>query len=107
MKSNKFVPLHCHSNFSFLDGITKIEEIAQYCVDYDVPACAITDHGVLTAAPEQYEIFKEKGIKPIFGTELYVSDAHSSIRDNSNRSHSHLVVLAKNLTGWKTLLKII
>lgn len=73
---------------------------------YEQSALAITDHGNMCSIPQLFTHAKENGIKPIAGMEAYICDAHSTIKNASNRKLHHLVLLAKNLAGWKTLLKI-
>ena len=105
---NKWVSLHTHSaNGSLLDAVSKTSDIVDKCAKYEMGACAITDHGALHNVPAFHRECRKQGIKPLLGIEAYVCDAHSSIHDNSNRSLSHLVILAKNLAGWKSLLKLV
>lgn len=103
----KYIPLHVHSHYSLLDGLSRPKQIAQRCVDIGVKSCAITDHGNIAGAAQVHAALKSKGIKPILGCELYISDQHASIKDKSNGKLSHFIVLAKNLKGWNTLVKII
>ena len=103
----KYIPLHVHSHYSLLDGLSRPKQIAQRCVDIGVKSCAITDHGNIAGAAQVHAALKSKGIKPILGCELYICDQHASIKDKSNGKLSHFIVLAKNLNGWNTLVKII
>lgn len=102
-----YIPLHCHSMFSLLDGLSKPEQIAQRCKDIGATACALTDHGNISGAVKFYLAMKKAGIKPILGCELYICDQHPSVRDKENRHLSHFIVLAKNKEGWKDLIKIV
>jgi DNA polymerase-3 subunit alpha len=102
-----YIALHCHSAFSILDGLSKCKDIAKRCVELNLSACALTDHGNICGAIKFSEELKKKGIKPILGCELYICEHHSSIQSDANSDLQHLVVLAKNLTGYKDLLKII
>lgn len=105
---NKWVSLHTHSaNGSLMDAVSKTADIVSKCAKYEQSACAISDHGALHNIPPFHRECRKQGIKPLLGIEFYVCDNHSSIKDNSNRSLSHLVILAKNLSGWKTLLKLV
>jgi len=104
---NKYIPLHVHSHYSLLDGLSRPKQIAQRCVDIGVKSCAITDHGNIAGAAQVHAALKSKGIKPILGCELYICDQHASMKDKSNGKLSHFIVLAKNLQGWNTLVKII
>jgi DNA polymerase-3 subunit alpha len=103
----QYIPLHVHSHFSVLDGLSKPEQIAKRCKTINVSSCAITDHGNIAGAVKFHKCMKQNGIKPILGCELYISDQDSTIKNTSNKSLSHLVILAKNYQGWKTLIKII
>ena len=68
-----FVHLHNHSEFSLLDGATKIKDMVNYAVEMDMPAIALTDHGMMYGAMEFYLKCRAAGIKPIVGVELYVA----------------------------------
>ena len=100
----KYIPLHVHSHYSLLDGLSRPKQIAQRCVDIGVKSCAITDHGNIAGAAQVHAALKSKGIKPILGCELYICDQHASMKDKSNGKLSHFIVLAKNLQGWNTCL---
>ena len=106
-RKKSYVPLHVHSHYSLLDGLSRPKQIAQRCADIGVKSCAITDHGNIAGAAQVHAALKSKGIKPILGCELYICDQHASIKEKSNGKLSHFIVLAKNLKGWNTLVKII
>lgn len=97
-----FVNLHSHSEYSLLDGIGTIKEIVSKAKDQGSPAIAITDHGNCNAWVSLAVECKEKGIKPIFGTEMYYA-ADAKERKGGNM---HLIVLAKNKQGFENLLKL-
>lgn len=99
-------PLHLHSYYSLLDGASSPKKIAARVANEGMSACAISDHGNLAACVKIQKEFKAKNIKPIFGCELYICDQHSTIKTKENGSLEHLVVLSKNLRGWKDLLKL-
>ena len=101
-----FAHLHCHTEYSVLDGACKIHEILEKCREFDMKACAITDHGVLFGAVEFYQAAKEAGIKPIIGCELYV--AKKGRRDKSLRSggYYHFLALCRNEEGYHNLCKL-
>jgi len=99
--------LHAHSHYSLLDGISKPHQIADRCAKIGVQSCAITDHGSISGCVQFYQALKSKNIKPILGCELYISGQNSKIKEKSNAKLSHFILLAKNLSGWKTLIKII
>ncbi len=128
-----FVPLHVHSHYSLLDGLPKPHQISKRCAQLGYNACAISDHGVLSGAIQFIKACKEacvcgepkkghennKGkarcgngcqefrpakIKPIIGSEFYLTP-HKD-KDKNNRKLSHLVVLARDLDGWKSLIDL-
>ena len=102
-----FTHLHVHTEYSMLDGISRIPELVAHTKTLGMDALAITDHGSLYGAVEFYSECKEAGIKPIIGCEVYV--AHSSRKDKSSseRSPHHLVLLAKNNAGYRNLMKLV
>jgi DNA polymerase-3 subunit alpha len=102
-----YTPLHVHSHYSLLDGLSKPFQIAKRCTDIGVKSCAITDHGTISGCVQFYQAMKNQGIKPILGCELYISDEDSNIKTKENNKLSHFLVLAKNLKGWKNLIKIV
>lgn len=100
-----FVHLHLHTGYSLLDGMCRIEDVIDKAIAEKMPAVAITDHGALYGAFKFFVKAKEKGIKPIIGVETY--KAKNSRLDKNDRDQNHLVLLAKNLTGYQNLLKIV
>jgi DNA polymerase-3 subunit alpha len=102
-----YIPLHVHSHFSLLDGLSKPEQIANRCLEIGASACALTDHGNIAGAIKFYSAMKNAGIKPILGCELYICEQDPKIQEKENKSLSHFIVLAKNYNGWKDLIKII
>lgn len=102
-----YIPLHCHSMFSLLDGLSKPSQIADRCHEIGVNACAITDHGNIAGAIKFYTEMKSRGIKPILGCELYICEKDPSIQSKENKELSHFLVLAKNLKGWKNLIRLV
>jgi DNA polymerase-3 subunit alpha len=105
MKS--YIPLHVHTHYSLLDGLSKPDQIADRCNKIGASSCAITDHGNIAGAVKFHNTMSKAGIKPILGCELYICDQDPSIKNGDNKRLSHLVVLAKNYSGWKTLVKIV
>ena len=99
--------LHAHSHYSLLDGASKPHQIAQRCYNAGIKTCAITDHGSISGCVQFYKELNNKGIKPILGCEIYVSNKDSHIKDKENSSLSHFLLLAKNLAGWRSLIKIV
>ena len=102
----KFVHLHCHSHYSLLDGMPKIEELIEKAKEFKMPALGLTDHGVMYGSIEFYQKAKKAGIKPIIGFEAYVaaSGRHQKIKANEKRYH--LTLLAKNFSGYQNLVKL-
>ncbi len=103
-----FVHLHNHSEYSLLDGLSKIKDMVWRAKELGMNAIALTDHGNLYGTINFYKTCLEEGIKPIIGCEIYISkrtrhDKEAGIDTDSN----HLILLAKNLQGYKNLMKII
>ena len=103
----KYIPLHVHTHYSLLDGLSKPSDIVKRCQNIGVSSCAITDHGSISGTVQFYSKLKQNGIKPSSGCELYVPQKDSKEKNRENGKLDHLVVLAKNLAGWKTLIKIV
>ena len=99
-----FCHLHCHTQYSLLDGAAGIDTMMQRAKEKDIPAMAITDHGNLYGVPEFYTTAKKHGVQPIVGCEFYV--APSGHRDKSDRTRYHQVLLAKNEAGYRNLIKL-
>jgi len=102
-----YIPLHCHSMFSLLDGLSKPEQMAERCKSINATACALTDHGNIAGAVKFYAAMKRAGIKPILGCELYICEQDPSVQEKENRNLSHFLVLAQNYNGWQDLIKIV
>ncbi len=104
-----FVHLHCHSEYSLLDGANRIDALIDRAVDMGMPALAITDHGNLHGAWEFHEKATRKGIKPILGFEAYVAYGDRRERErpkDAPAEYAHLVVLARDLTGYRNLIRL-
>jgi len=101
---SKFISLHNHSDHSILDGCAKISEIVARAKALDQDAISITDHGTISGVIQFYEECKKNDIKPILGSEFYVCDSDASLKESTNRKARHLIVLAKNLEGYKDLI---
>ena len=107
MDSNtQFVPLHLHSEFSLLDGAIKLKDLCKFAKEHNMPAVAVTDHGVMYGALDLYLEAKEAGIKPIIGCEFYVHSGDISEHDPNNNPRYHLILLAKNNEGYMNLVKL-
>ncbi|MBF0227129.1 MAG: DNA polymerase III subunit alpha [Desulfobacterales bacterium] len=102
-----FVHLHVHTQYSLLDGAIKLNQLIKKTKEYGMDSVAITDHGVMFGVVEFYEKAKSAGIKPIIGCECYVAPRTISDKTNTDkRGLSHLVLLAKNNEGYKSLCKL-
>ena len=106
--SANFVSLHNHTEYSFLDGAIKINDLIKKAKEFEMEAVAITDHGGLFGAVEFYFACKKAKIKPILGFEAYVAPGSRTDRTQSVGEHnySHLILLAENNTGWKNLMHL-
>jgi len=102
-----YVPLHAHSHYSLLDGLSKPAKMADRCSKINVKSCALTDHGTIAGTVQFFQAMKAKGIKPILGCELYISQQDSQIKTKENSDLSHFILLAKNKIGWFNLIKIV
>lgn len=103
-----FVHLHFHSEYSLLDGACRIKEAAKQAKSLGQTSLAITDHGVMYGSVEFYKACKNEGIKPIIGCEVYVAHGSRFGRDkNADGKYYHLVLLCKNETGYKNLIKMV
>src|SRR5579864_1199570 len=103
--ARNFVHLHVHSEYSLLDGACRINDLVATAKEFDMPAVALTDHGVLYGALELYFAAKAQGIKPILGCEMYV--APRGHRDRTARDEYHLTVLAADAEGYRNLIKLV
>jgi len=103
----KLIPLHIHSEYSLLDGTIRIGDLVNYAKENELPAIAVTDHGVMYSAIEFYEKAKEAGIKPLIGCEFYVHNGDITVKDSSNNPLYHLVLIAKDAKGYANLIKLV
>ena len=103
---NKFVHLHLHSEYSLLDGSTRINLLPKRVKELGMDAVALTDHGNMYGAIAFYKACKEQGVKPILGCEVYVSEKDMTIKDKTNKRF-HLILLAENNQGFKNIMKIV
>ena len=103
----QYVPLHLHTEYSLLDGAIKIKELVKFCKENDMPACAITDHGVMYGAIQFYKEAKANNVKPILGCEFYVHPGDIHEKDPNNNPTFHLILLAKNKKGYQNLVKLV
>jgi len=108
MKHSDFVHLHVHTQYSLLDGMIRLEDLFKKAREYKMPAIAITDHGNMFGAIDFYQQAYKQGIKPIIGCELYVAPHSRTDKSSSSIGETarHLVVLVKNMQGYKNLMKL-
>jgi DNA polymerase III subunit alpha len=109
--NKQFVHLHLHTDHSLLDGAIKIEPLARRAAELKMPAVAITDHGNLYGALSFYHKMHDAGVKPIIGIEAYIArgsrhDRGAEKLTPGDRATNHIVLLAKNLTGYHNLVKL-
>ena len=105
-----FVHLHVHTDYSLLDGACRIDRLMGRAKELGMPALALTDHGNLYGAIEFYKAAKDAGIKPLIGCELYLvetSRLEKHGRSDEGKSIFHLGLLARDLTGYQNLLKLV
>ncbi|MFC1727697.1 DNA polymerase III subunit alpha, partial [Patescibacteria group bacterium] len=104
----KFTHLHVHTEYSLLDGLSKIDELMAKAMEFGMDSIAITDHGVMYGAVKFFTKAREFGLKPIIGVEAYVA-ARSRFDKQADidSDRFHLILLAKNMTGYRNLLKLV
>lgn len=102
----QYVPLHLHTEYSLLDGAIRIKELINFCKENNFPAVAVTDHGVMYGDMELYELARDSGVKPIMGSEFYVHTGDITEHDKNNNPCYHLILLAKNNTGYANIIKL-
>ncbi|MEK6191900.1 MAG: DNA polymerase III subunit alpha [Chloroflexota bacterium] len=103
-----FVHLHVHSEFSLLDGLSRLPELANRVAELGMPAVALTDHGALYGAIAFYEAATAAGIKPIIGVEAYVAPRrHTDKEGKADSDYYHLILLAKDAIGYRNLLSLV
>ncbi len=102
-----FTHLHVHTEYSLLDGLSRITPLVQRAKELGMDSLAITDHGGMYGAVEFYSACREAGIKPIIGCEVYVADGSRHSKTPADKSPYHLTLLAKNDTGYHNLIKLV
>ena len=103
----QFVHLHNHSEYSLLDGFSRLEQMANRAAELGMPAIALTDHGNVHGAIDFYQACKAQGVKPIIGVEGYVAPGSRFEKDSNDRFPHHLTVLAQTQTGYRNLLRLV
>jgi len=108
LSKTNFVHLHCHSEYSLLDGAARINDMIKQAASLGMPALALTDHGTMFGVIDFYRAAREAGVKPILGCEVYVSP-RSRFQKEAKRDDSqfHLVLLAENNTGYRNLMRLV
>ena len=106
-KARNFAHLHLHTEYSLLDGACRIEGLMQRVKALGQTAVAITDHGVMYGCVDFYKAAKKAGVKPIIGCEVYVATRTRFDKVNRIDGSNHLVLLCKNETGYKNLIKMV
>jgi DNA polymerase-3 subunit alpha len=101
------VHLHVHSEYSLLDGASKIDGLVERAAAFGQPAIGLTDHGVMNGAVELYQAARKAGIKPIVGCEVYFVDDHAAVAAPGQRlEHNHLTLLAASNDGYRNLVRL-
>ncbi|NBB86495.1 MAG: DNA polymerase III subunit alpha [Bacteroidetes bacterium] len=99
-----FCHLHCHTQYSLLDGAAQIKQLVQRAQQLDMPAVGITDHGNLFGVPEFYTTARRAGIQPVIGSEFYITP--SGMDDTDDATRYHQVLFAKGRTGYQNLIQL-
>ncbi|MFA5936263.1 MAG: DNA polymerase III subunit alpha [Candidatus Paceibacterota bacterium] len=106
----KFIHLHTHSHYSLLDGLSKLKDIVEIAKKNNAGAVAVTDHGNMYGAIEFYKLAKKEGIKAIIGVEAYMTAGSRKdrvVEVDGGKRYYHLTLLAKNLQGYKNLIRLV
>ncbi len=101
-----FTHLHVHTEYSLLDGMCHIPRLIERAKELGMASLAITDHGVMHGVIQFYQAAREAGIKPIIGCEIYIALNSRFDRGGRDKGHFHLILLAKNETGYRNLLQL-
>ena len=104
-----FVHLHTHSEYSLLDGANRLDDLVRRAAEYENPALALTDHGCMFGAWSFQKRARANGVKPIIGMEAYVAPGDRRDRTRAGqgeRAYFHLVLLARDLQGYRNLVKL-
>ncbi|HJT38557.1 MAG TPA: DNA polymerase III subunit alpha [Actinomycetota bacterium] len=106
--SDSFVHIHTHTEYSMLDGASRIEELMRAAAEHQMPAIAITDHGVMYGAVDFYQAAQRHGVKPIIGTELYVATRSRFDKSSKEKdSNHHMTAVAESDEGYHNLVKLV
>jgi DNA polymerase-3 subunit alpha len=107
MHFSDYVHLHVHTQYSLLDGACRVTELVKKAAEYKMPALGMTDHGNLCGAITFYQAAINHGVKPIIGCEAYLAPGSRFDRNPQQGGSSHLVLFAKDMTGYKNLMKLV
>ncbi len=108
MSKQSFVHLHCHTEYSLLDGAARIKELVRRAAELEMPAVAITDHGAMFGVVDFYKEALKAGIKPLIGCEVYVAPRSRLQKEPKLDDHQyHLVLLAENQEGYRNLMQLV
>lgn len=103
-----FIHLHVHTEYSLLDGFSRLDKLISRAKELNMKAIAITDHGCMFGAIDFYKKAKKAGIKPVIGCEVYTASRGLRDKDpNYDKKYGHLVLLVENMTGYKNLIKLV
>lgn len=103
-----FIHLHVHTEYSLLDGFSRLDKLISRAKELNMQAIAITDHGCMFGAIDFYKKAKKQGVKPIIGCEVYTASRGLRDKDpNYDKKYGHLILLAENMTGYKNLIKLV
>jgi DNA polymerase-3 subunit alpha len=102
-----FTHLHVHTEYSLLDGMCRIPHLVAKAKEFGMDSLAITDHGVMHGVIEFYQAAKDAGIKPIIGCEIYIAPAGRQTRNTGEKNNFHLILLAKDKTGYQNLIQLV
>src|SRR4051812_4031646 len=102
-----FAHLHVHTEYSLLDGMSRINDLVKYTAELGMDSLAITDHGAMYGVMEFYRACKDQGIRPIIGLEAYMAPRRMTDRDSKiDSQYYHILLIAQNQIGYQNLLKI-
>lgn len=100
------LPFLSESHYSLLDGLSRPSQIAARCKELGYTSCALTDHGTISGGVSFYKECRKVDVKPILGIEAYISYLPATIKDENNRKLDHILLLAKNLVGYKEIIQL-
>lgn len=107
LQPSDYVHLHNHTQYSLLDGLTRVPDLMQFVSEQGMSAVAMTDHGTLSGAIEFYKEAKSKGVKPLLGIETYVAARSHTDKDPvKDKQRYHLIIIAMNMKGYENLMRL-